>query len=258
MTFLFDSIIFGPVVSRRLGKSLGINLLPAHKKICNYNCVYCECGLTYESDGSNQTLPTRQEVYSHLERALREAKKQKKIIDTITFAGNGEPTLHPNFSEIMNDVITLRNRAYPEAKIAVLSNATTITTEKIYHALQQADLNILKLDSAIDSTLQKINCPRVKINATTLIKNLTHFKGNLIIQTLFLKGSYKGKYIDNTSEPELEAWLKALALIKPAQVMIYTFSRETPVSDLKKIPHRVLIAIGEQVKSLGLDIQISA
>jgi wyosine [tRNA(Phe)-imidazoG37] synthetase (radical SAM superfamily) len=258
MTFLFDSIIFGPVYSRRLGKSLGINLLPTHKKICNYNCIYCECGLTRESKGKSRELPSRQAVYDHLKHTLRDAKKRNKQIDSITFAGNGEPTLHPQFPEIVDDVVELRDKEYPEAKIAILSNATTITDNKIYKALHRADQNILKLDTAFNETIQTINCPRIKVKAEELINNLKNFNGNLIIQTLFLKGNYKGKYIDNTSPEEVNAWLNALQLIKPSQVMIYTFSRETPISGLEKIPKRILVDIGNRVKKLGLDIQISA
>jgi wyosine [tRNA(Phe)-imidazoG37] synthetase (radical SAM superfamily) len=257
-TFLFDEIIFGPVKSRRLGVSLGINLLPTKRKICNFNCIYCECGLTRNIEKAVSLLPRRNEVYKALEQKLGQMKSDNQSPDVITYAGNGEPTLHPDFPEIIDDSITLRDRFFPEAKIAVLSNATTIIQPSIRKALLKIDKNILKLDSAFDATIKLHNQSRVPLSASDLINNLAGFNGKLIIQTLFLKGEYKNKTIDNTTPEEIEAWLGALKKIKPSEVMIYTISRDTPYGDkLKKIPLTRLREIASLVENLGINTQVS-
>jgi wyosine [tRNA(Phe)-imidazoG37] synthetase (radical SAM superfamily) len=257
-TFLFDEIIFGPVKSRRLGVSLGINLLPVKKKICNFNCVYCECGWTHDSENKNNKLPIRSEVYEALEHKLVELKNNKQAPDVITYAGNGEPTLHPEFAGIIDDSIALRNQYFPEAKIAVLSNATTIFLPSIKEALLKIDMNILKLDSAIDSTIKIHNQPRSNVVAAELIKSLASFNGKIIIQTLFLRGIHDGKELDNTTPVEINAWLNALKKIKPSEVMIYTISRDTPEgSTLKKVPLGELKGIASRVESLGFKTQVA-
>jgi wyosine [tRNA(Phe)-imidazoG37] synthetase (radical SAM superfamily) len=257
-TFLFDKIIFGPVKSRRLGVSLGINLLPRCKKVCNFNCIYCECGWTPSSDKEDVVLPSREEVSENLSSRLREMKIKGEKPDVITFAGNGEPTLHPDFTSIIDDSIQIRNKYFPTAKIAVLSNSTTIFNSAIRESLSKIELNILKLDSAIDSTIRVHNQPKVKIEAEVLIENLSKFNGNLIIQTLFLRGSSNGKNIDNTTPEEIVAWLKALERIKPQEVMIYTISRDTPEGGtLKKVSAEELRQIASRVEKLGIKARIS-
>jgi wyosine [tRNA(Phe)-imidazoG37] synthetase (radical SAM superfamily) len=257
-TFLFDEIIFGPVKSRRLGVSLGINLLPTKRKICNFNCIYCECGWTQDIEKAVSHLPSRKEVYSALEKKLSELKEKNLAPDVITYAGNGEPTLHPEFSGIIDDSITLRDKYFKKTRIAVLSNATTISNPLIKAALLKVDQNILKLDSAFDSTIKRHNQPRVNINAGELIKNLIGFNGKVIIQTLFLRGMHNGKAIDNTTPVEINAWLKAIKRIKPSEVMIYTISRDTPEdSSLIKVPLNELKVIAGLVESIGIRTQVS-
>jgi wyosine [tRNA(Phe)-imidazoG37] synthetase (radical SAM superfamily) len=257
-TFLFDKIIFGPVKSRRLGVSLGINLLPSTRKVCNFNCIYCECGWTSTSDISNQLLPTREEVFNALDQKLASMKEKGQTPDVITYAGNGEPTLHPEFPGIIDDSIVLRNKYFPETRIAVLSNSTAIRKPAIRKALLKVDSNILKLDSAFDLTIKIHNQPRVNIKVEDLIKELKQFKGELIVQTLFLSGSYKGKVIDNTTPEEISAWLKAIERIKPSEVMIYTISRDTPDGGLlKKVPLSKLKYIASLVNKLGIETQVS-
>lgn len=257
-TFLFDKIIFGPVKSRRLGVSLGINLLPGRKKVCNFNCIYCECGWSQSVESEGGYLPRRSEVYEALASRLQEMKVKNQNPDVITFAGNGEPTLHPEFQGIIDDSIKLRNEFFPKTKIAVLSNSSTITRPSVKDALLKVDMNILKLDSAFDLTIRTHNQPRVNIKVDELIENLKKFDGKLIIQTLFLKGSYNGKNIDNTTPEEIIAWLEALKKIKPSEVMIYTFSRETPVGSLlNKVPVEELRKIAAKVENLGILTQVS-
>ncbi len=257
-TFLFDKIIFGPVKSRRLGVSLGINLLPSNRKICNFNCIYCECGWTHDSNPAKGNLPSRQKVYEALEQKLISMKRGGEAPDVITFAGNGEPTLHPEFPGIIDDSIALRNRYFPGAKIAVLSNSTAISKPHIKEALLKVDQNILKLDSAFDLTVHIHNQPRVNVKVDDLIRELEGFRGHLIIQTLFLRGIYKGKKIDNTTEKEIKAWLKAIKRIRPAEVMIYTISRDTPEGgELSKVPLAELRHIASLVNKLGIETQVS-
>jgi wyosine [tRNA(Phe)-imidazoG37] synthetase (radical SAM superfamily) len=257
-TFLFNEIIFGPVKSRRLGMSLGINLLPTKKKICNFDCIYCECGWTRDIEITANRPPSREEVYNALDIKLTELKKNGHPPDVITYAGNGEPTLHPDFPGIIDDSITLRDKYFPESRIAVLSNATTISNPIIKEALLKVDQNILKLDSAFDSTIKIHNQPRVNVNVEELINNLIGFDGKLIIQTLFLRGMYNGKLIDNTTRVEIREWLKAIERIKPSEVMIYTISRDTPEgSRLNKVPLKELKEIAALVESIGIRTQVS-
>jgi wyosine [tRNA(Phe)-imidazoG37] synthetase (radical SAM superfamily) len=258
-TFLFDEIIFGPVKSRRLGVSLGINLLPTKRKICNFNCIYCECGWTYNKDKPLSNLPGREEVYKALDLKLKGMKEINQKPDVITYAGNGEPTLHPEFHGIITDSIELRDKYFPEAKIAVLSNSTTITDPVIKDALLKVDMNILKIDSAFDSTIKLHNQPRKNVNVEELINNLADFNGRLIVQTLFLRGTYNGHIIDNTTPDEINAWLKAIERIKPSEVMIYTISRDTPEGGhLQKVPDKELKKIAAMVENLGIRTQVSA
>jgi wyosine [tRNA(Phe)-imidazoG37] synthetase (radical SAM superfamily) len=257
-TFLFDKIIFGPVKSRRLGVSLGINLLPGRKKVCNFNCIYCECGWSQSIDSEGGYLPRRSEVYEALASRLQEMKVKNQKPDVITFAGNGEPTLHPDFQGIIDDCIKLRNNFFPEAKIAVLSNSTNITNPSVKDSLLKVDMNILKLDSAFDLTISIHNQPRVGVKVNELIENIKKFNGKLIIQTLFLRGKFKGKIIDNTTTEEVNAWLEALEKIRPSEVMIYTISRDTPEGGfLNKVPLEELKKIAEKVEKLGIHTQVS-
>ena len=212
-TFLFDKIIFGPVQSRRLGASLGINLLPNDRKICSFNCIYCECGWT---DSENHTsFHPREEIRENLRVKLEEMRMNNEPLDTITFAGNGEPTLHPRFDLVIQDTIGIRNRYFPEAQIAVLSNSSLIHKRKIFNALKRIDQNILKMDSAFEETVQLLNKPYKGFDMQRMIDTLMRFNGQLIIQTMFIRGEYKGQKFDNTTEKEIEAWLKLVEKINP-------------------------------------------
>ena len=258
-TFLFEDIVFGPVKSRRLGVSLGINLLPGNRKICNFNCIYCECGWTGVSTENPQKMPGRSEVRVALETKLKEMSEKGENPDVITYAGNGEPTLHPDFVGIIDDSIELRNTWFPDARIAVLSNATTISDIRIRESLGRIDQNILKLDSVFSDTVWIHNQPIGKYNVSEIIENLKKFNGKVIIQTLFLRGTFNGNPLDNTTPEEISGWLKALQEINPSEVMIYTISRDTPLGDqLKKVPKKELDEIAGRVRKLGIKTQVSA
>ncbi|MCD7977965.1 MAG: radical SAM protein [Tannerellaceae bacterium] len=256
-TILFDEIIFGPVRSRRLGVSLGINLLPTDGKLCSFNCIYCECGLNEERRTTSK-LPTRENVKKALESKLISMKEEGMIPDVITYAGNGEPTLHPEFAGIVEDTIFLRNIYFPTARIAVLSNSTTLHKEAVFEALKKVDDNIMKLDSVLDSRIQQIDVPNSpSFNFDDLLSQLICFEGQVIIQTMFLKGTYQGEEVDNTTEPEISGWIEALKKIHPRQVMIYTIERETPVKGLKKISKEELEMIADKARTEGFDVQVS-
>ncbi len=254
--FLFNEVIFGPVKSRRLGVSLGINLLPIDYKYCTYNCIYCECGWTKKHDSKHLPLPKREEIKDLLRQKLEQMKIDGMIPNNITFAGNGEPTIHPEFAEIVDDTILLRNEFFPEASTTVLSNASLIHKPKIFNALLKVDNNILKLDAGSQTQFQRINLPNSKITIDKLVQNLCLFKGDLIIQTLFLSGSYNGEVIDNTTEEEINLWLQHLKKINPKKVMIYPIDRQTPAQDLNKIPKEKLMEIAAKVNLLGIATEV--
>ncbi|MDR0815650.1 MAG: radical SAM protein [Bacteroidales bacterium] len=254
-TSLFNRIVFGPIHSRRLGVSLGINLLPLDNKYCNFNCIYCECGWTAHNIA--YLMPSRENVRETLEMKLSEMQKADTQPDSITFAGNGEPTIHPDFAGVISDTILLRNRTFPASKISVLSNATMLHRSEVVEALKKVDMPILKLDSAIDATRAKINLPSVGMPVGKLIAQLKAFNGQAVIQTMFLQGTYKGEPIDNTTAAELDAWEQAICEIKPRQVQIYTIDRDTPADSLRKVTEPILRTIATRIEQHGIPVQIA-
>ena len=257
-TFLFDSTVFGPVKSRRLGVSLGINLLPNNSKLCSFDCIYCECGWNPDPRKVKAVLPTRNEVANALRLKLTAMGNQHELPDVITFAGNGEPTMHPSFPEIIDDTLALRDELAPEARIAVLSNSTMLFKTVVVEALKKVDDNILKLDSAYPETIQIMNLPVGHFQLDRVVDQLKAFNGKLIIQTMFLRGSFSNRSFDNTTDKEVKAWMKLLRKIKPERVMIYTIARDTPLDTLEKISVEELNAIAERVKlKLGITVEVS-
>jgi len=258
-TFLFDKTIFGPVKSRRLGVSLGINLLPNDCKLCSFNCIYCECGWNPDPRTVKVKLPTREEVKTALEIKLKEMVLQNELPDVITFAGNGEPTLHPQFAEIIDDTLNLRDLYAPSARVAVLSNSTMLFKPEVVEALKKVEDNILKLDSAIAETIQLMDAPVGHFDLDKVVKQLASFNGKLVIQTMFLRGTVDGKQFDNTTVSEVAAWIGLLKQINPERVMIYTIARDTPSNSLEKISIDDLNKIATQVKEqLNIDVEVSA
>jgi len=256
-TILFNEIVFGPIHSRRLGVSLGMNILPYDGKVCSFDCIYCECG--YNKDFRTKTaLPSRENTKAALEHKLIELKKENVIPDVITFAGNGEPTLHPQFAGIIDDTIELRDKYVPEAKISVLSNGMHIGKESVFETLKKVDNNILKLDSAILDTVKLIDCPNSPgYSVQKQIELFKKFEGNFIMQTMFVRGYHKGQTVDNTTEEEITAWLEAVKETSPREVMIYTIDRETPEKDLEKVSVEELKRIGDRVEQLGIKVNVA-
>lgn len=236
-TFLFKDIIVGPIHSRRLGSSLGVNLLSTDNKLCNFECIYCECGWTTGRGGFN----AKDEVIRLLEQKLKSLAVPP---DVLTFAGNGEPTMHPDFAEIIDRTIELRDKYAPSARVAVLSNGTMAGRESVRAALGRVDQNILKLDSAFDETVRKIDQPKGDYSLSAVIERFKAFDGELIIQTMFLRGAG----VDNTTEAEVSAWIDALRRIGPKEVMIYSLDRDTPAEGLEKVSKEELEAIAARVE----------
>ena len=256
MTSLYDNIIFGPIRSRRLGLSLGVNLLPIESKLCSFDCIYCECGWNDEHPGKRR-FNAREDVRAMLEETLHKMVSDGTPPDVITFAGNGEPTMHPDFENIIADTIALRDKHCPAAKVSVLSNATQIHREDVRRALLRVDNNILKLDSAFDETVQLVNKPQGAYTVARTVELLKAFEGNLILQTMFLRGEYLGKRVDNTTEEEVSAWLKLVAEIKPKQVMVYSLDRDTPCQTLEKVEKEELREIAARVEALGITCSVA-
>ncbi|WP_373725787.1 radical SAM protein [Bacteroides heparinolyticus] len=256
MTVIYPSPIFGPVHSRRLGVSLGINLLPADGKICTFDCIYCECGFNVDRR-SKQPLPTREEVRTALEARLQDMLQNGPAPDVLTFAGNGEPTAHPRFPEIITDTLVLRDRYFPNAKVSVLTNSTFIHKPAVFEALNKVDNNILKLDTVDEAYIRELDRPTGSYSVNKIIESMKAFKGNCIIQAMFLKGSYAGKNMDNTSDKYVLPWLEAVKEIAPRQVMIYTIDRETPGQDLRKATHEELDRIATLIKKEGIEVSVS-
>lgn len=257
VTILFHDTIFGPIHSRRLGTSLGINLTPNDGKICSFDCIYCEAGYNAQGTGTTGISP-REEVRTLLEQKLAAMKANGDRLDVITFSGNGEPTLHPDFNGVVDDVIALRDRYYPQVKISVLSNSTMIDRPAVVEALKKVDNNILKLDSAIDRTMRLIDRPvNRNFNVADLVERLKQFSGQCIIQTMMLRGEHEGERIDNTTDEEVEALLAAYLEIRPMEVMLYSIDRATPEENLQKVPKEELETIAERFRAKGIKVQVN-
>ena len=250
-TTIYPSPIFGPVKSRRLGISLGINLLPGDGKVCTFDCIYCECGLN-ATRRTKSPLPTREEVAAALEAKLMEMKEHGELPDVLTFAGNGEPTIHPHFGEIIDDTIALRDRLCPAAKVSVLTNATLITRDTVFEALKKVDNNILKLDTVDSGYIVTIDRPAGQYDVNAIIGRMKAFEGRAVIQTMFLKGEVDGMDMDNTGDSYVMPWIATVKEIAPREVMIYTIDRETPVSGLQKATREELDRIVELLAKEGI------
>jgi len=255
-TIIYPSPIFGPVHSRRLGISLGINLLPADGKVCSFNCIYCECGFN-EDHRPILPLPTREEVAEKLEKKLKDMNTEGQLPDVLTFAGNGEPTCHPHFAEIIDDTIRLRDLYCPKAKVSVLSNSTMIHRKEVHDALMKVDNNILKLDTIDPTYINKVDQPNGIYDVKLIIERLKAFNGHVIIQSMFMRGTASGESVDNTGDEYVTPWLEAVKDIKPKQVMIYTIDRETPTTGLLKATHEQLDTIRDRVIAAGISCTAS-
>lgn len=253
-TVLFHSTVFGPIHSRRLGVSLGINLMPDDGKVCSFDCLYCEAGFNSQGRGTTG-LPTRAEVKADLEAKLLAMKENGEKPDVITFSGNGEPTLHPEFSGVIDDTIELRDRLCPEAKVSVLTNSTRIFNPEVAEALKKVDNNILKLDSAVEQTMRLIDRPASKdFTVDRVVEGLKQFRGTGVIQTMILRGEHDGIPVDNTTDREIDALINAYKSIGPKEVMLYSLDRSTPEERLVKVERPELEAIARRIREAGINV----
>ena len=272
-TVIYPSPIFGPVHSRRLGISLGINLLPADGKVCSFDCIYCECGFNRDHRPT-LPLPTPDQVSQKLEEKLQKMTASGQLPDVLTFAGNGEPTCHPQFADIIDDTIRLRDKYCPKAKVSVLSNSTMIHRQSVHDALMRVDNNILKLDTVDPIYINKVDRPNTAYDVRQIIERMKAFNGHIIIQTMFMRGTISSMVngqrssqrhtlsertfnVDNTGEEFVAPWLDAIREIRPQQVMVYTIDRETPTKGLEKASREQLDAIRDRVIALGFPCSAS-
>ena len=275
---IYNDNIIGPIHSRRLGISLGVNLLPKDAKICSFDCIYCECGWNKDHKGGH--FPDADAVMEELEAKLKEEVAEGRNIDVITFAGNGEPTLHPRFAEVIDRTIALRDQYYPQAKVSVLSNATRMTDPKVHAALLKVDNNILKIDGAFDSTIHlallKVDNNILKIDGAfdstihlidqptdknysvrQVVDGMKSFQGQLIVQTMFVRGMHDGKVIDNTTSEEVNAWCDLMREIKPHQIMVYSLDRPTPEPNLVKVSKEEMAQFVAPLVAEGFNVSIA-
>lgn len=256
-TVIYPSPIFGPIKSRRLGVSLGINLLPGDGKVCTFDCIYCECGLNAQHRPQSK-LPTRQQVTEALEQKLRQMQSEGIAPDVLTFAGNGEPTAHPHFAQIIDDTLALRDRYFPKAKVSVLTNGTRIGRDDVFEALKRVDNNIVKLDTVDMDYITRVDRPVGRYDLEGIVARMKDFEGRCVVQTLFMCGTDDdGVSVDNTTPEYVNPWLEAVTHIAPREVMIYTIDRETPIQGLQKASPATLDKIVEQLEERGIKASAS-
>jgi len=251
--FLWDKIVFGPIQSRRLGSSLGINVSPTHVKVCSFDCIYCECGWTLEKSMDPHLFYSVEEISAAIEAKLRQCKENHTPIDSITFSGNGEPTLHPQFVQIIDNLIVLRDKYELGTAITCLSNATQLAKEEVSSSLKKIENPILKLDAVTEPLFQLINKPTIPISVEEIIKQLQQLNGNFILQTLFFKGEIDGQFFNNAAASHLSLWMDIVKQLHPRKVMIYSLDRNTPAQALEKISMEKLQEIAQEVQKMGIE-----
>lgn len=245
-------MVFGPIHSRRLGSSLGVNLLPADGKLCNFDCIYCECGWNSDGHVSHPVLPGVADVKAALEHKLQECRVEGTAIDSITFSGNGEPTLNPEFPDIIDVTLAARDKYFPQAKVSVLSNATMLVSDKVLQALMKVDNPILKIDAATDEGAGLINRPSGKYHVDDIVRRMKDFNGNFILQTMFLAGDG----FDTSERSNLEGWMSIVRETRPRSIMVYAIDRETPQKGLKKYTAAEMESLVKPLSDEGFEIQI--
>lgn len=257
-TVMFSDTVFGPIHSRRLGTSLGINLSPRDGKVCSFDCLYCEAGFNAQGRGTSG-LPSREETRRLLEERLKQMKNDGKQLDVITFSGNGESTVNPAFPGVVDDTLALRDKYYPNVKVSVLTNSTMLHSPATVAALQKVDNAILKLDSAVESTMRALDRPVSNdFTVERVIEQLTEFGPKAIIQTMITRGTHNGVVVDNSTDAEIDALIEAYRRIRPREIMIYSLDRPTPETNLKKVDHEELEAIGARISgATGIPVQVA-
>lgn len=251
MSMMREEIVFGPIYSRRLGSSLGINLLPEKGKLCNFDCIYCECG--WNADGrDDKHIPDAEALRSALDAKLRECRENGAVIDSITFSGDGEPTLNPDFPQIIDITLSLRDKYYPEAKVSVLTNATRLHRDAVREALMKVDNPILKLDAPSTELAGRINCPQGDYEVAQVVEDMKLFKGDFVLQTMFLRSSD----FDSSSPEVLDGWMDIVRELHPREIMVYTIARPTPQSGLQKFTEAQMRSLVQPLIDEDFNIKI--
>lgn len=250
---LREETVFGPIFSRRLGTSLGINLLPEKGKICNFDCIYCECG--WNKDGRDDTvIPTAAKVRADLERMLLRLREEGTRVDSITFSGDGEPTINPEFPQIIDDTLALRDRLAPSAKVSVLSNATRVHVPEVFAALCKVDNPIMKIDAPTNELVERINHPAPGYDVAKVVESLKQFKGDFVLQTCMLSSQ---EYDFDSSRPEvLDGWMEIVRQLRPREIMVYTIDRPTPAQGLVKFTVEQMTSLVQPLIDEGFKVQI--
>jgi len=253
---IFYTNIVGPIHSRRLGISLGVNLLPKDGKVCSFDCLYCECG--WNKDHRGGKFPEASDVIAQLETKLQQMKSEGAGLDVITFAGNGEPTLHPQFAAVIDRTLEMRDQYYPAAKVSVLSNATRMTQPEVHAALLKVDNNILKIDGAYDATIHQIDQPvDSRYSVRQIVEGMKSFEGQLIVQTMFVRGEHEGRKVDNTTPEEVAAWCDLMREIHPHQIMVYSLDRPTPEPNLIRVSKEEMAQLVAPLVAEGMNVSIA-
>jgi len=245
----FEEIAFGPIFSRRLGSSLGVNILPPRGKLCNFDCIYCELG--WNKDGvSDGRMPSADMVREALDAKLSACAVSGAALDSITFSGNGEPTLNPEFPQIVDVTLELRDRYYPNAKVTVFTNSTTLKNPSVVAALAKVDWPVLKVDAVSPERVACVNKPSGRWNLETIKSGMKALGGRFLLQTIFFQSS------DYDTADELEQWMEFVREVRPKHIMVYTIDRETPQKDLRKYSVVQMTEMVQELIDEGFDIQI--
>lgn len=256
-TFLWSDIVFGPIHSRRVGTSLGINLLPRNGKLCSFDCIYCECGaLSSGAPKKDRKMPSLEQVSDAMSRRFKELYDEGVTIDSISFTGNGEPTLHRNFPEIVDKTVELRDRYFPSAVISVFSNSTTLERRGVFEALMKVDNRIMKVDCSDEQLLNVVNRPSGDFSLERVLKNLERFNGDFILQTMFFKGAVDGCEFDLAAPGPVAGWIEIVRRLRPSKIMAYSLDRDTPVAGLMKTPREKLEEVTAPLRDEGFEIEI--
>lgn len=256
-TFLWSDIVFGPIHSRRVGTSLGINLLPVCGKLCTFDCVYCECGdLSSGVPRKERRMPSLEQVVEAMSSRFATLHSEGVKVDSISFTGNGEPTLHKDFPAIIDKVVELRNKYFPQAVISVFSNSTTLGRPGVFEALMKVDNRIMKVDCSDAATVAAINRPAGQFSLEKVLDDLERFNGDFILQTMFFKGNLDGREIDLTAPELVAGWSDIVRRLHPSKIMAYSLDRDTPVAGLRKVEREELQAITAPLRDEGFEIEI--
>ena len=256
-TFLWSDIVFGPIHSRRVGTSLGINLLPTGGKVCTFDCIYCECGAMASGvPVKDRRMPSLEQVSDAMSRRFKELYDEGVKVDSISFTGNGEPTLHRDFPAIIDRTVELRDKYFPSAVISVFSNSTTLDRAGVFEALMKADNRIMKVDCSDEQLLNVVNKPSGRFSLENVLKNLERFKGDFVLQTMFFKGAVDGCEFDLTAPGLVEGWMEIVRRLRPSRIMVYSLDRDTPVSGLVRTGQQRLRDITAPLREEGFDVEI--